>query len=83
MFNLVVKHARQNPSEHTMLYPNMYMPDNRIVHSVLEAVHTFLPAYMFDIGSRLLGKKPVEVATQTIIQKVQAFGMFQIQNTNK
>lgn len=68
LFNLILKHSRENPSEHTMLYPNFYMPDNKIVHAILHKVHAAVPAYLADWRSSLLGRTPTEVQTLNIIQ---------------
>lgn len=67
LFKLVVKYAREYPSEHTMLYPNVYMPDNRFVHGALATLQTFVPAYVSDLRSRLQGKPAMEVKVQNTI----------------
>lgn len=63
LLNLIVKHSRVYPSKYTIMYPNMYMPNHRIAHQVLQNVHASVPAYLTDVGLRLMGKRPMAVRT--------------------
>lgn len=64
LIHLIVKHSRAHPSEYTMLYPYLRMAKNIGVHAFHEVIHTFLPAYVADIGLRFLGEKPIMVKVQ-------------------
>lgn len=68
--DLVVKHSRANPSEYTVLYPHIYLPMSPIVHDFLDAVHTFLPAYLTDQVLYMSGKPAMAVKMHTKIKKV-------------
>lgn len=59
-----------------MLYPHLYLTRNSVVHGILEAVHTFLPALVADLGLKLMGKKPMMVKVQKKIKTAAVVGIY-------
>lgn len=51
-----------------MLYPSLHLEPNLAFQNFLTSVHTFLPAYVTDCKSRLVGKKPVAVQIQNTVK---------------
>lgn len=78
LIKLVLKHSRNNPSQYTMLYPHLHVTSNAAVHGILEAFHTFLPAYAADLVLKLLGKKTMMVKVQNKIKAAAKAGKCQV-----
>lgn len=53
----------------------MYTQPNKVIHGVYEAVHTMVPAYVHDMGRRVIGAKPTVVKTLNIMIKNISLGI--------
>lgn len=74
MVDLLIKHSRLHPGKYTMLYPYLHLTRNATKHAVLEALHTFLPACVADLGLIIMGKKPKLVKIQQKIKTASVSG---------
>lgn len=61
MIQLIEQYSREYPTKYTMMYPNIFISNNPVIHSILQKVHAFIPAYCTDVGLRLMGAKPMAV----------------------
>lgn len=72
----IVKYARKYPSKYTLLYPSVSVQLNPIAHGLRQAFHSYLPAYVCDFRSRLMGRKPQAVVAQDNLKSVTLSGTF-------
>lgn len=74
VLKVLLKYARIYPTKYTMLYPHTVLPANLVVHKILEAVHTFLPAHVADVVLMVMGQEPTMVKIQQHVQKAMHTG---------